>query len=69
MARLPSASVIARWDDGHETEIGTIEMDSDRKGTTVRTSVRFLRVRLGWELILLGIGIMLPGRKWAERDE
>lgn len=69
MARFfVNAKVVVQWDDGRVTQIGTIEVQPDKKGTKAGVCVRVFRCRLGWDLIRTGMRIMLGRRQWKQEN-
>ena len=69
MAAPEGAKIILAWDNGRETEIGTLEVKSEEKGTRMVWRVRTYRARLGWELVRHVMKVMFPGRKWKEETK
>ena len=61
------AKVVLKWDNGRSVEIGTIEINSEDKGTRLKSRVRVAGTRIGWEFVRMGFRIMFPGRKWEEK--
>ena len=69
MAAPAGAKIILAWDNGQETEIGTLEVKSEEKGTRMTCRVRMQRARFGWGLVRLGMKVMFPGKKWKEETK
>lgn len=67
MARLISeAKIILKWDNGVQTEIGTLSMEQAEK-TENRTKVNVSRQRIGWNLVRVGMKLMFPKINWMEK--
>ena len=68
--RINNAKVILKWSNGNTVELGTLEITADEKAENkVNARIRFLRQRIGWELVRKGFWLMFPWRKWEERQE
>ena len=59
--KVASAKVTLTWEDGRTVEIGTLDIEAEKKG--YKSNMRFMQ-RLGWELVRKGFWIMFPWRKW-----
>ncbi len=68
--RINNAKVILKWSNGNTVELGTLEITADEKAENkVNAWIRFLRQRIGWELVRKGFWLMFPWRKWEKRQE
>ena len=68
--RISNAKVILKWSNGKTVELGTLEITADEKAESkVSVRIRWLRQRIGWELVRKGFWLMFPWRKWEERQE
>ena len=66
--RVDNAKVILKWSNGKTVELGTLEITADAKAETKASArMRWLRQRLGWELIRKGFWLMFPWRKWTQQ--
>ena len=65
-----NAKVILKWSNGKTVELGTLAITADEKAESkVNIRIRWLRQRIGWELVRKGFWLMFPWRKWEERQE
>ena len=64
---ITNAKVILKWDNGRSVEIGTLDIESEEKGTRLTAKARVAGKKFGWEIVRLGFRIMFPGRKWLEK--
>ena len=68
--RIDNAKVILKWSNGKTVELGTLEITADEKAETkANPRIRWLRQRIGWELVRKGFWLMFPWRKWEQRQE
>ena len=68
--RIDNAKVILKWSNGKTVELGTLEITADEKAETkANARIRWLRQRIGWELVRKGFWLMFPWRKWEQRQE
>lgn len=66
--RIDNAKVILEWSNGKTVELGTLGITADAEAETkVSARMRWLRQRLGWELIRKGFWLMFPWRKWTQQ--
>lgn len=66
--RIDNAKVILKWSNGKTVELGTLEITADAKAEmNASTRIRWLRQRLGWELVRKGFWLMFPWRKWTQQ--
>ena len=63
-----SGKVYLEWDNRKRVELGSVRIESDRKGTEFTVKTRFRRARCGWEFVKFGMRqILFGGRK--SKDE
>ena len=68
--RIENAKVILKWSNGKTVELGTLEITADEKAESkANARIRWLRQRIGWELVRKGFWLMFPWRKWEQRQE
>ncbi len=68
--RIDNAKVILKWSSGKTVELGTLEITADEKAESkANARIRWLRQRIGWELVRKGFWLMFPWRKWEQRHE
>ena len=68
--RIDNFKVIMKWSNGKTVELGTWEITVDEKAEIkVKERIRWIRQRIGWELVKKGFLIMFLWRKWDERHE
>ena len=68
--RIDNAKVILKWSNGKTVELGTLEITADEKAESKSNArIRWLRQRIGWELVRKGFWLMFPWRKWEQRQE
>ena len=67
--RIGNAKVILKWSNGKTVELGTLEITADEKAESkVNARIRWIRQRLGWELVRKGFWLMFPWRKWEKLE-
>lgn len=67
MARLiKDAKILLKWDNGVQTEIGTLSMEQAGK-MEIQTKVNVSRQRIGWNLVRMGMKLMFPKINWVEK--
>lgn len=64
---ISNAKVILAWENGKVTEIGSIEITTDKGSMKAKTT--HLRQRIGWELVRKGFALMFQHRKWKAVSE
>jgi len=70
MMRIDNAKIILKWSNGKTVELGTLEITADEKAESkANARIRWLRQRIGWELVRKGFWLMFPWRKWEQRQE
>ena len=68
--RIDNAKIILKWSNGKTVELGTLEITADEKAESkANARIRWLRQRIGWELVRKGFWLMFPWRKWEQRQE
>ena len=68
--RIDNAKVILKWSNGKAVELGTLEITADETAESkANARIRWLRQRLGWELVRKGFWLMFPWRKWEIQQE
>ena len=68
--RIDNAKIILKWSNGKTVELGTLEITADEKAESkANARIRWLRQRIGWELIRKGFWLMFPWRKREQRQE
>lgn len=68
--RIDGAEVVLIWRNGKRVKLGTLDITADSEAESkVSAKMRFLRQRIGWELVRKGFWLMFPRRKWKEGDE
>ena len=67
MARLiKEAKILLKWDNGVQTEIGTLSMEQAGK-MEIQAKINVSRQRIGWNLVRMGMKLMFPKINWVEK--
>ena len=67
MARLiKEAKILLKWDNGVQTEIGTLSMEQTGK-MEIQTKVNVSRQRIGWNVVRMGMKLMFPKINCVEK--
>ena len=61
---VDGAEVVLIWSDGRKTRLGTLDISAETEDK-VHMRMRFLRQKIGWEMVRKGFWLMFPWKKWS----
>ena len=65
---LDSAEIILKWQSGRAVRLGTLKFDVD-SGAIKQNKCKHITQKLGWEMIVKGIYLMIRAPKWRLKDD
>lgn len=65
---IDKAEIFLEWSNGKKIKLGTLDITADDKAESKASArIRFLRQRIGWEMVRKGFWLMFPWRTWEMR--
>ena len=65
---VDKAEIFLEWSNEKKIKLGTLDITADDTAKSkVSARIRFLRQRIGWEMVRKGFWLMFPWQTWKMR--